>query len=313
MKYFFIVGCPRSGTTWLRMLLARHPRVATAPETHLFDAYVSRLNNAWQEEREVGGSVGLKAAVSEDQFTALCTDFTEGVMRRIAEANPRATVVLEKTPNHVGHVPLILKLLPDANFIHLVRDPRAVVASLCAAGRSWGRSWASTDPVDNACIWVRDVSAGREIASQTEHQVTVRYEDLLGPEALCVLLGLFGRMGLEVDDAFCQKALEECAIGRLRKQRDDLHSRGMAAVGGAEFFRKGEVSSWSDELSKRDIEAIEYIAGDLMNQYGYVASTKFATRRRKPWRVKQRELLNSLEWRANRTVARAMRGARRLV
>lgn len=300
MKYFFIVGCGRSGTTWLRMLLAQHQAVASPLETHLFDQYLSRLHERWEEERKTGSRVGLRAALTEAQFTNLCADFAHGVMQHIAESNPRARIVVEKTPGHVRYVPLILKLLPDAYFIHLVRDPRAVVSSLCAAGRSWGRSWALTDPVENARIWVRDVSAGRAIVSQTEHQVTVKYEDLLAPGACQLLRNLFGRMNLEVDDAFCQKALEECAIDRLRKQRDDLKSRGMAKVGGSDFFRKGEADSWRDELSVRDVEAIEYIAGDLMSEYGYTASTKFAARRGKPWRLKRNELLSSLKWRINR-------------
>jgi len=32
----FLVGCPRSGTTLLQSMLARHDRVFTFPESHLF-------------------------------------------------------------------------------------------------------------------------------------------------------------------------------------------------------------------------------------------------------------------------------------
>lgn len=294
------------------MLLAQHPAVATTPETHLFDGYMSRLHEAWEEERKAGSSVGLQAALTEDQFTTLCTGFARGVMQSIADVNPAAKVVVEKTPGHVRHVPLILKLLPDAHFIHIVRDPRAAVASLCAAGRSWG-SWASTSPSRNARLWVRDVSAGREIASQTPHQVSVKYEALLEPTGWRVLQDLFNGMGLEANDDFCHRTMAECTIDRLRKKREDLKSRGMANVGGADFFRKGKADSWTDDLSVRDVEVIEYIAGHLMSEYGYTASTKFAARHRKPPSLKRRELLNSLEWRTNRTIARAFRGARRLV
>jgi len=33
MKQFFIVGCPRSGTTMLQQALNRHPEIAIPPET----------------------------------------------------------------------------------------------------------------------------------------------------------------------------------------------------------------------------------------------------------------------------------------
>lgn len=302
MKYVFLVGCPRSGTTWLRMLLAQHPAVASPRETHLFDSYIAGLQAAWDMEATVRGATGLHAALTESQFTSLCADFARGVLQHIAEANPNSRIVVEKTPNHVRHVPLILKLLPDAHFIHLVRDPRAAVASLCAAGRTWGRAWASRDPLKNARVWVRDVSAGRGVASLTEHHVTVKYEALLEPEGWRVLWDLFRRVGLEVDGDFCQNALKECAIERLRKERDTLISKGMALVNGADFFRKGKADSWRDELSDHDVEVIEYVAGDLMREYGYIGSTEFVGRARKPWRLKVRDNLDRFGRRGRRTV-----------
>jgi hypothetical protein len=304
MKYVFVVGCPRSGTTWLRMLLGQHPEVAATRETHLFDNYVYELQAAWDSAAR--RAVGLPAEITEDQFTTLCANFTRGVMQCIAEANPGAKVVVEKTPAHVRHVPLILKLLPEAYFIHLIRDPRAVVASLCAAGRTWGHSWASAVPVENARRWVRDVSAGREIGSLTDRNTTVTYEALLKPTGWQVLRELLNWMGLDADDDFCQRAIAECTIDRLRKKREeDLQSRGMARADAAAAFRKGKADSWGDELSMRDVEAIEYVAGDLMRQCGYTASTKASLGHRKPWSLKRDELLSGLERRASRVVALA--------
>lgn len=301
MEYFFIVGCPRSGTTWLRMLLAQHPAVASTRETHLFDRYIAELQTAWDRDAATG-TTGLHAALTGDQFTTLCTNFVRGVMQHIEKAAPGAKVLVEKTPAHVRYVPLVLKLLPEANFIHLIRDPRAVVASLCAAGRGWARSWASTDTVENARLWARDVSAGCRIASLTDRSTTVKYEALLESTGWRVLQDLFNVMDLEADEDFCQRAVAECNIDRLRKERNNLKARGLANVDGTDFFRKGSADSWTGELSMRDVEAIEYIAGDLMRECGYTASTKL-TAGRKPWRLKRRELLSSIEWRANRVVA----------
>jgi hypothetical protein len=301
MKYFFVVGCPRSGTTWLRMLLGQHPAVAATRETHLFDNYIAAQQAAW--DGAARRAIGLPAEITEDQFTTLCAHFAGGVMRYISEANPDAKVLVEKTPAHVLHVPLILKLLPEAYFIHLIRDPRAAVASLCAAGRAWGRSWASAVPAENARRWVRDVSAGREIASLTDRNTTVKYEDLLEPNGWHALQELFNWMGLEADDDFCRRAMTECTIDRLRKKREeDLESRGLAKTNATGSFRKGKADSWTDDLSMRDVEAIEYFAGDLMHQCGYTAATKFAASHRKPWHLKWDELLSTLEWRANRAV-----------
>lgn len=40
---FFIVGCPRSGTTLLSVLLDRHTRLCVPPETAFFDEIAPHL------------------------------------------------------------------------------------------------------------------------------------------------------------------------------------------------------------------------------------------------------------------------------
>jgi len=302
VKYFFIVGCPRSGTTWLQLMLAQHPAVATTQETHLFSAYLACLQAAWERHRQTPRRIGLQAVFTEEEFRTACVDFATQVMEGIARSNRAAKVVLEKTPSHVHHVPLILQMFPDAYFIHLVRDARAAVASLCAAGRSWGRAWASPDPLDNARVWVRDVSAGRAIADLTEHHVTVKYEALLGPMGGQILGDLFGRMGLEVDDEFCQGVLRQCGINRLRSKGDRLNARAIVDNDPAGFYRKGNTDSWAEELSPQDVRVVEYIAGDLMHEYGYTTVAESGRNHKKPWRLRRRELLTSIEWRVNRTI-----------
>ncbi len=312
MKYVFLVGCPRSGTTWVQMLFAQHPAIATTQETHLFEGYLAPLRRAWERDRTNHRGIGVQAALTEEEFDELCAGFARRVLTAMAKTNSEAEVVLEKTPAHVRHAALILKLLPDAFFIHLVRDPRAVVASLCAAGRSWGRSWASTDPVKNARMWVSDVMAGHSIAALTQRHTTVKYEDLLGQAGASVLEHLFHRMGLSADGAFCQQVLAECSIDRLRNHSETIKAGGTISGDPADFYRKGTADSWAGELSPRDVQAIEYIAGDLMREHGYVGVTEFAARPRKPWHLKLRENLDSLEWRGRRTVSLTWEKARRL-
>lgn len=312
MRHVFLVGCPRSGTTWLQVLLAQHPKVATTQETHLFEGYIAPLRRAWDRHRSNHRGIGVQAALTEQEFNKLCASFAQRVLAGVAKNNPDAKVVLEKTPAHVRHAPLILELLPDAFFIHLVRDPRAVVASLCAAGKSWGEAWASTDPVGNARMWVSDVTFGRNIPTLTQQHTTVKYEDLLGQTGASVLSHLFQQMGLEADDAFCQRTLAECSIDRLRNHSDALQAGDMLSGDPADFYRKGKTDSWMAELSRPDVEAVEYIAGNLMQDYGYIASTEFAAGTRKPGRLKRREILDAFAWRAGRAVNATFAKARNL-
>lgn len=313
MTYAFVVGCPRSGTTWLQMLLGQHPKVATTQETHLFNSYIAPLQDAWKAHASTPRHIGLQAALTAEEFDGLCADFARRALSRIAKTGNDSSVVLEKTPAHIRGVPLIVKLLPEARFIHLVRDPRAVVASLCAAGRSWGHNWASTDPVVNARLWVSDVSAGRNIPSVTEHHYTIKYEDLLGDGGWQTLQALLEWLGLDADDDFCRHTLESCTIERLRHGCKALKAG--ATISGSDpagFYRKGKADSWSSELSRRDVRVIEFITGALMREYGYVGTTDLAGGTRKPLRLKLRELVDGLEWRSSRTIARTFERARRL-
>jgi hypothetical protein len=314
MTYAFVVGCPRSGTTWLQMLLAQHPKVATTQETHLFNSYIAPLQDAWKTHASTPRHIGLQAALTREEFDGLCSDFARRALSRIAKPDNGSSTVLEKTPAHVRNVPLIVKLLPEARFIHLVRDPRAVVASLCAAGRSWGRTWASTDPVVNARRWVSDVSAGRDIPSVTPHHFMIKFEDLLGDDSCRVLQGLLSWLNLDADDDFCRHTLENCSIERLRHDSKALKAGALISGGDpAGFYRTGKADSWSSELTRRDVRVVEYIAGALMQEYGYVGTTGFAGGTRKPLRLKLRGLVDGLEWRSNRIIAQSFGWARRLM
>lgn len=299
MKHVFIVGCPRSGTSWLQLLMAQHPQVATTQETHLFDGYLRYLDQAWK--RYARWNTGINRLYCETEFHALCARFANDVFQRIAATNPAATVILEKTPAHVRYGELILKLVPDACFIHLVRDPRSVVASLCAAGKSWGSEWASDSVVDNAQLWRSDVATGRALAALTKSYREVRYEDINGISGAAALASLYGWTGLSADTEFCRKALDACRIDRLRGGSAGLRAS-EALLRSANFYRKGTVDGWRQDLSPRDVRVIEYIGGDLMEICGYTRDFDASSARRKPLAIAISELADGIEWRLRKGI-----------
>lgn len=294
MKHVFLVGCPRSGTTWLQILLAQHEQVATTRETHLFNGYLYQLDRCWRAFESHPDRVGLDTLLSEDEYYGLCSLFVQGVMNKIAASNPAATVVLEKTPSHVRYAPLILKLLPDAYFIHIVRDPRSVVSSLCAASRSWGGRWASRSVLSNARIWCADVTKGREIGRLTERYREVRYEDLLGQDGADALYRLCAWLDLPGGPEFAAAALETCKITRLRDGGKDVRAYESVKPRESVFFRKGTTDAWKQDLAPRDIAVIEYAAEALMHEYGYPAYR--GTNGKRPARVVIRDLIDKVEW-----------------
>jgi hypothetical protein len=289
----FLVGCPRSGTTWLQLLLAQHGRIATARETHLFNGYLRQVDWSWNYFRSQQDRVGLHTLLSEDEYYGLLSLFVRGAMDKIAQSNPSASVVLEKTPNHVRHAPLILKVLPEAYFIHLVRDPRSVVSSLCAASRSWGGRWASPNVLSNARLWRDDVTRGHAISELTTRFREIRYEDLLGGEGAGVLHGLFEWLDLPSDPEFAGRALANCEISRLRDGGTGVRAFEAVRPRDSVFFRSGTTDAWKQDVAPQDIDIIEYAAGDLMQQYGYQPHR--ASNGKRPFRVRVRDVVDRIE------------------
>lgn len=136
---FFILGCVRSGTTMLRDLLRRHPRLECPEETHFFrwaepygsPNYIAKYRQKLlQKHRELDGInefdfyVGLKLAKNRREFS-------DAYARRYLEAvnNPSGRW-FDKTPQNVYGILLISAYYPKAKFIHIYRNPLNVVTSL---------------------------------------------------------------------------------------------------------------------------------------------------------------------------------------
>jgi len=274
----FLVGCPRSGSTWLTFLLAQHPRVAASQHVAFFHA-MSGLDAWWQRQRagpeqgfgkrvvqvDLGEAGDLEPArylpiCGDEEYHRLCRATAGAVYDWIAASKPGATVVLDKTPEHGRLGRFILKVFPEACFLHLVRDPRSVYASLRSASRTFEPGFPA-NPVAAARFWARHVTDARAIGRLTGNYREVRYEDLLA-SAAAELRAILDWLGLEAEPGFCEQAAEGARIDRLRE----------VAHAPDGFFRKGSGDAWRSELRPSEVAAIERLAGGLMAELGYPLS-----------------------------------------
>jgi hypothetical protein len=271
-RIVFLVGGPRSGTTWLQLLLSRSARVATANETHLFTGYTRSLFSAWKHHQRNARALGLHHLMSEEEYLDLIRNFTCKVMLRILDKKPEADVILEKTPDHVLHWSNILKIFPDAYFLHIVRDPRSVVSSLCAAGTGWGRQWASREVLVNCETWIKYVKESKNLKAATNNFLQVTYEDLW-QNGEKTLMSVFSWLGVQIAFDECRKILDECQIANLRGNRLEAAPWDLTAEP-KEFYRKGGTENWRSELTPREAFLIEHLARDLMTEFGFVAASR---------------------------------------
>lgn len=187
MKRIFLVGASRSGTTILQSLLAAHPSIISFPETKFFQYLLSPSKNSLSLEE------GLKKFfidyIKEPRFLSYFNPNQSELEKSNALITALDTLALEKnkdiwlekTPQHIYYVDYLEKLLPDALFIHILRNGIDVIASTYEATRqnSGPDAWSGEWSID-FCIqrWREAISISYQYAEKNNH-ILVKYEEFV--------------------------------------------------------------------------------------------------------------------------------------
>jgi hypothetical protein len=263
-------------------MLDSHPELAIPPETHFLPRVIRATRQGATPERVVW------VITSHRRWRDFRLDPDELLARLRAteplEAGPaiRAFYGLyaekqgkprwgDKTPGYATRVRRIQRALPEARFIHLIRDGRDVVLSR-------GRKSRRVVPIPLAARrWKRRILATRKRAEAVSHYLELRYEDLV-LDTERTLGRACEYIELPFDPAML--AYHERAAERLREIDRELPAkRGRPQLGAqrrlAAHERASEppaperVGAWRSEMSARDRAAFEAEAGDLLAELGY--------------------------------------------
>lgn len=266
---FFIVGSPRSGTTLLRFILSSHSRLYVPDETGFlpflgrFDGRplsqseaqsllrrIGRLNRLWRDMVPDLGAfyAGLPSPTLPVILDAL-------FQQRIAPY--QAARWGDKTPPYIQYIPQLLRLFPDAQFIHVVRDGRDATLS---ARKKWGDEKGYMDAYYLLKTWVRNVTAG-QIAKQNlpaDQFAEIRYETLAQtPEPVIRQLCAF------LDEQFEPQMLAQGALAQKVGGGIDRHVEAQAAI------HTGSIGRWRQALSPYEQKLADALAGDALQTFGY--------------------------------------------
>jgi hypothetical protein len=279
----FIVGCPRSGTTYLQKLLASHPQVHSGWESYVFAWYLGPLLRNWDLKEHYNAPsgerrrIGLHTYLGEQEFQELLKEFIRAMMKNV----PKGDIFLEKTPRHSLWIPEIVRLLPDAKFINIIRDCRDVVASLLAASKTWGEDVLTRHTFSATKLWtkyVRAVEKSRELVPK-ENFIEIRYEELRrDPANKLALLSQF--LNLNWNDSDLREAVEKNDIkqaittGGTQLVATQAESANASSSSGfkyseVSFIRKGKPGSWKEDLRFYQKWQIWLLARSTMESVGY--------------------------------------------
>lgn len=282
-----IVGAPRSGTTLLRLMMDSHPELAIPPETG-FLGLAPRLTGSGDRLRERF----FTAITTHGEPSPVWPDFEippEDFRRALEEIDPftapegfRAFYRLyasrfgkrrwgDKTPLYCMRMDSIRRTLPEARFVHLIRDGRDVALSLREMWFSPGR-----DIGTQAAYWRRCVLAARAAGLGRPDYLEVRYEDLVlhtrrTLERICAFAGL------SYHDSMAAYHLR--APERLREHKGRSAPDGTPVLSQEQRLAQqqrtrqppdpGRVFAWKEALGGAERERYERVAGDLLRELGY--------------------------------------------
>lgn len=266
---FFIVGCPRSGTTLLRSLLRAHSRLCIPGETHFIPqfwlAYGDPANGAEAARlaarilrlpRVASWETGLTPADFADvrSYSALIDRLFGAVAAQ--EGKMRWG---DKTPHYVRYIPQLAALFPGSRFIHVYRDGRDVALSWLKARIEPGNLYKA------ASFWAGWVRQGRADGARQPlgSYLEVRYETLLAsPETtlrrICEFLG----------EEFEPAVLAPQWAQSLQVHQPLFGHREAGVISTTQIVPENH-DKWRTAMTRKQRALFESAAGDLLAELGY--------------------------------------------
>jgi len=282
-----IVGAPRSGTTLLRLMLDAHPDFAIPPETGFLPALA---NTAVGPASSPAALASLMARFPPDAPAwpdfGLDEQALATAIATLPEVTPAGAARCfyglyaarfgkprwgDKTPGYAFHMPAIQRLLPEAAFIHIIRDGRDAALSLRPLWFAPGQDISTL-----ARHWRSFVLAARSGGAVCRRYIEVRYEDLVAaPEAELRRICAF--LQLRWDHVMAAPHLR--APARLAEHRERRRMDGGLVVGREQRLRQqwrcstppdpSRVGVWREAMDRSMRAEFDDAAGDLLRALGY--------------------------------------------
>lgn len=258
-KPIFILGSPRSGTTFLAGLL-KDAGYGEPFESHFITKYYKKLAdygdiNVYKNFLSLLEDILNERAVKQEKsdfdhekfFKELGAHFTysqlvDKICLKVFQQEGFNSWC-DKTPNYLGDIDILYELFPDSKYIYLVRDGRDVTLSLLE------KDWGPNNIYYCARYWVtlNQGSVHLDCLEVTNNLYQLRYEDLLDNVEKYVK-EIYSFLGWKCDKA---ELLEL-----------------------AKTVKSGNYNKWKKHMTSRQINIFDRVAADILKQFDYEISTE---------------------------------------
>ncbi len=270
----FIVGVHRSGTTLLRFMLSSHPRLYIPPESDFIPRFFRKNPQGALTPAQVRRYLDIiftryrfveewQGPPPEPQtfYAGMQPPTPAGFLDRLYGLYARQNGAQrwgDKTPIYASYVPVLHAIFPQAQFIHIIRDPFDAAISLLDkyAAREF-----HIDVYYAARNWVRRIQAVRSAARRLDARqyLEIRYEALVR-QPQHVLEGVCAFLGEEFHP-------DMLAQHRLAQERVAPDSHFFANV--RQPVSSSRIGRGRRSLPEADKRLIQHVAGALMDELGY--------------------------------------------
>jgi hypothetical protein len=273
-----ITGCYRSGTEYITLLLNNHPKLSASMYV------VSFLRFSFNRYDPVD---------QESNYARLLTDAAErirgryekelNVQRIIEECRRQKTVThallydlmmsdlflsnevrrwAEKVQLVWTKIPAFLEMFPAGKAIHVVRDPRSVLASFKKI--TYAPEPEYLGAIFN-CYDSMKKGLGYRKACSTDRYLLLKFEDLIGSPKEHVVK-MFDFLGLSSDHDLLSEEGWTDASGKPWSHNSAFMSQKSK---GRVSDKRPFLDRWKDKLAPWEIDLCETVHRDLMPAYGY--------------------------------------------
>lgn len=261
-KPIIIGGCPRSGTTLIRVMIDSHQNLYCGPETGLL--YTNTLNPNKINKISNQLEIPKKELKKMKKESISNIHFIDNLFIRLQEKENKKRWG-EKSPMNVLHINRIFKYFPNAQFIHMIRDGRDTSCSLrhfpkhkLVNGELLELN--TNNPLDE-CIkrWVHDTQEGVKWRKDPRY-FEVKYEELIiDPEKTMKELLNF------LHEPWDGNVLKHHEIKSSSRSKEKIPQN----VDAQKPIYTSAYGRWRKEFTQEDKEIFKKVAGELLIELGY--------------------------------------------
>ncbi|UCD38063.1 MAG: sulfotransferase [Fidelibacterota bacterium] len=255
MRYAFLIGVARSGTSILGELIASHPEVK----------YIFEVHPIW----ELGG----EGENGSHRLTELhAKPYVANWIRKwfSTQAEP-GRLLLEKNPRNSLRVPYLNAIFPAGKIIHIVRDGRDAACSMVpgCGGEQWSHlkppSWQQffhqyQGVIRCAHAWREAISIALDDLAKVDH-LQVRYEDLVQTPA-DVAREVLAYLELDANpevDSFCNN---------IQNSTADSYHAGVQTM----WYRENHsvrVQRYRENMTAEELRTVNTLLAPILQKLGY--------------------------------------------